>query len=186
MVVATSTMVAIGAAMAVVGAATSAVGVIQQGEAAKKSADYNAEVAANNAKIADQNAKWAGHAGEQQAAIQQQKTRAAVGAMLADQGASGVDVESESSKNTRASAAELGQLDAMTIRSNAARQAYGYEVDSSNSTAQSQLDKFQGENAKSASNINAGSTLLSGLGSAATNYASIAKKSSAVDTSGSQ
>ena len=145
-------------------------GAIQQGRAASASANYNAQVAANNAKIAQQNATWAGQAGEAQAAASEAKTRAAVGATQAAQGASGVDVNSGSASDVRASQAEIGMLDALTIRSNAARQAYGYQTQSASDTAQSKLDKSQAKNDSTAGLIGGGATLLGGLGTTAMNY----------------
>ncbi len=53
-------------------------------------------------------------------------------------------------------------LDAMTIRSNAARAAYGYQVESVSKAAESQLLKKQAKNDKIAGVIGAGSTVLGG------------------------
>lgn len=146
------------------------VGSLISGNAKSESAKYNAAVAANNATIASQNATRAAQAGEAQAAMSQQKTRATVGAIKASQAASGIDVNQGSAVDVRSSAAELGELDAITIRSNAARTAYGYQTQSASDTAQSNLDKFTAENDETASEIGAGTTVLGGLGSASLNY----------------
>ena len=110
------------------GAAVSAVGSMEAGSAAKASADYQSQVARNNALIANQNATWTAQAGESKVAAQGMKTAAVVGQAKAAQGASNIDVNSGSAAAVRAGTQSLGMLDAMTIRSNAARQAYGYTV----------------------------------------------------------
>lgn len=163
---------------AVVGGA----GAIQQGQAAKSAADYNAQVAQNNAKIATQNATWAAQEGEANAGEQGAKTKATVAATLASEGASGVDVNSGSFQNVRSSETELGMLDALTIRSNAARTAYGYETQATGDIAQSQLDKAQGQNSELSSYVNAGSTVLGGVGNAASKYTDFLNQGSILNT----
>lgn len=148
-----------------------AYGAYEQGKAGKASEKYNAAVSQQDANVAKQNEAIAGQAGEEQAAMVQQRTRATVGAIRANQAASGVDVNSGSDVDVRSSASELGELDALTVRSNATREAYGYGVQAENFEAQGTLDQFEGENDLKASEIGAGSTFLSGLGSAANNYA---------------
>lgn len=160
----------IGLVTSIASAGIGALGAIRSADASSSAASYNAEVAANNATIAQQNATWAGQAGEQQAAMQEQKTRATVGAIQASQAAGGVDVNSGSAVDVRSSAAQLGELDAITIRSNAARQAYGYNVQAAGDTSQSQLDRFQASQDTTGGYINAGSTLLGGIGSATSQY----------------
>lgn len=158
-------------AVGAVGAGVSAIGAINAAHAQSEAADYNAKIAAQNQQLANQNATQAGLAGEQQAAMSEQKTRAEVGAIKAASAAGGVDVNSGSAVDVRSSAAELGELNAITIRSNAAKQAYGYETQATGSGNQATLDTLQGSNATTAGEIGAGSTLLGGLGSAGANYA---------------
>jgi hypothetical protein len=140
--------------------ALSAIGSITQGQAASRAAAYNAQVAANNAKIATQNANYAGAEGEAQVGIQNQRTRALVGSELAQQGASGINVHSGSDVDVRSSAAATGELSALTIRSEAAKRAYGYQTQAASDTGQEALDKSQSSSDATAGYINAGSTLL--------------------------
>lgn len=153
------------------GAVLSAAGSYESGKAGKNAADYQAQVAANNAQIATQNETLAIESGEQTASNQSMKTRATVGATVAGQGASGVDVNSKSFTDVRAGEAELGHLDALTIRSNAARQAYGYAVKAVSETAQSKLDTSMGEQSMLSGEIGAASSLLGGASSAGSKYA---------------
>lgn len=153
-------------------AAIGTMGAIQQGNAAKASADYNAQVQNNNAKISLQNATFAGQKGAAAAEAESMKTRAKVGAITANQGASGVDIGSGSSVDVRSSASEMGELSAINIRSNAAREAYGYQTDAAGDKAQAQLDKAEGRNAQTAGYMNAGKTILGAAGSAANSWGS--------------
>lgn len=158
------TAATIGTIASVVGTGMSVFGALQSGKAASQSAKYNAAVATNNQEIANQNARYAAQEGEVNAARKQQETRAKIGGVLAEQGASGVDVNSGSAVDTRASASEVGAEDALTIRSNAARQAYGYQTQATNYGAEAELDKSKAKSSATSGYINAGSTFLSGLG----------------------
>lgn len=157
-------------ATAVGSTALSAYGAYEQGQASKAAAGYNAQLAANNAKVAQQNAAYAGAEGDVNAGNEGMKTRATVGAITANQGASGVRLDSGSSVATRESAAKVGMLNQQTIRSNAARTAYGYQTQAANATAQGQLYNYESKMANQSSYINAGSTILGGAGRALNNY----------------
>lgn len=179
----TTTVVAvIGAVAAAAGAATSAAASMQQAEAAKAAAEYQSKVAAGNQQIALQNASFAAASGEEKAAIQEQKTRAQVGSIAAAEGSSGVDINSPTASAVRTSAGELGALDTSTIRSNAAREAYGYQTQAANFGNASSADISQGNNASIAGDVGAAGGLLSGFGSASTNYANVMGKASGIDT----
>ncbi|MFS6760683.1 hypothetical protein WHJ69_14435, partial [Staphylococcus aureus] len=129
-------------------AGLAAMGQIQQAQAAKASANYNAAVQENNAQIAQQNATLEGQQGAANAEQEQMKTRANVGAIKAGQAASGINVNSGSAVDVQSGAADTGMLNAITVRSNAARQAYGDQTQAANATGQSALDKAQGRNAE--------------------------------------
>lgn len=172
-------------AASVAGTAVTAYGAESSASAQKSQAEYQAQVAANNATIANQNAKLTSAAGEQSAANQGLKTRAEVGAIKAEQAASGIDVNTGSAVDVRSSAADLGQLNQLTLRSNAARQAYGYETEAAGFTGQSAADVAAGQNAVTAGGISAGSSVLGGLGSAGSNYAKWSLSSGAGAPSGS-
>ena len=154
-----------------VGAGISAYGQYQSREAQSANAAYQAQVAANNAKIAQSNAAMDIQSGEIQAANQGLKTRAAVGTIKAQEGASGIDVNSGSFPQARAAESEIGMMDALTIRSNAAKQAYSQEVAATSATAESGLLTAQSGQAASAAPIAAAGTLLSSASSVGGNYA---------------
>ncbi len=162
-------------ATTVLAAGVSAYGMMQQGAAAKSAADYQSQVAANNAIIGNQNARYAIQAGNAQAEQSQIKTNQIVGAMMAAQASSGVDVGSGSPLDTRTSQKEIGALDVAQIRNNAARQAYGYQTGAMSNTAQSQLLTVQGQNAATAGEIGGVSSILGGASSFGKNYVDFSK-----------
>jgi hypothetical protein len=152
---------ALGLAAGIAGAGIQAVGTYNQDLAQSQNAAYQAQVAANNSKIAGQNQAWDVQAGEVAAGNQGLKTRAMVGATKAAQGASGVDVNSGSFVGARTGEAEFGALDALTIRSDAARKAYAASVQANNYTAEGKLDTAESTQAANAAPVAATGSLLS-------------------------
>lgn len=173
---------AAGLVMAAIGTAVSVSGQMQQASAQKASANYQSEVAASNQQQATQNAQFTAASGQEQAAQQEMKTRAQVGAIAAGEASSGVDVNSPTSTDVRTSQGELGQLDAQTIKSNAARQAYGYEVEGTQFGNQAAAETATGQNAEMAGEFGASGGLLSGVGNASLNYAKAIGSASGLST----
>lgn len=143
------------------GSALSAVGSVRQGQQQANAANFNAAVAANNAQLATQNATTAGQVGAEETAITQQKTRAEVGAIKAAQAANGIDINSGSAVDVRSSASELGELNAITIRGNAARTAYGYQTQARSDEANANLLRQEANYDTEAGDTKAATTLLS-------------------------
>ncbi|MGC9966389.1 MAG: hypothetical protein ABSE08_13385 [Syntrophobacteraceae bacterium] len=110
-----------------------------QGYSQYQAANYNAQVAANNQKIAQQNAGIS----LQQGTIAEENQRLKTGGMIAaidtQQAASGIQTNSGSALNVRSSAAETGELDALTIRYNSQLAARNEMQAASNFGAQSSL-----------------------------------------------
>lgn len=121
-----------------------------------------AQIARNNAIIARQNASQALGAGEVRAEGQGLKNRAQLGAIRAGQAASGVDVNTGSAADVQQSAAMLGAHDMMMIRSNAARQAYGYETEALGQEQQAKLYRKGAKIAPWEGGLNAVGSLLGG------------------------
>ncbi len=161
------------AVIGIAGAGISAFGAEEAGQARAANADYQSQVARNNAEIARQNVALTQGAGAAKEAAQGMKTRAAGGAIRAGFGASNIDVNSGSARDVETSAAKLGALDALTIRSNTAREAYGYQVAATSDTAESQLLTQQAGQERTAGDIGALGTFLSGASSVGGKYASL-------------
>ncbi len=147
--------------LAAASAGMQALGSIAQGKAASNAAKYNAQVAENNAKIAKQNATFAGAEGAQHQEQQGLKNRATSASIRANQGASGIDVNSGSAADVQASQRMLGQLDVANIRANAVRKAYGFQTDAVSYQSEAALQRTNAKNATKAGYIGAASTLLS-------------------------
>ncbi|SRR6266849_3975103 len=155
----------IGLAMTLMGGATAAGGSIFGGEASSSMYKYKAALAEQNAKIAKQNAAYELALGESQAQQQGMKTRATVSQTRATQGAGGLDVNTGSNAAVRTSELQLGQFDQAILRNNAARRAYGWEVQAVQETAESQLDTMAASNAKTEGMLGAFTSILGAGGS---------------------
>lgn len=152
------------------GAVTGAVGAEQTAAAQQKAASYQSQVAANNQALANQAAQQTTAAGESQVATQELKTRADIGAIESAQAASNVNVNSGSAVDVRSSAASLGQLNALNIRTTAEQQAYTQQVQGTSYGAQSGLYQQEANQAPIAGAIGANSSLLSGSNGVANQY----------------
>lgn len=141
--------------------AASAVGKIMEGNARSESDLYASQVAANNAKTAAQNAAWTIESGDIASGNESRKTAALIGHQKAAQGANNIDVNSGSAVDVRSSTAALGMLDALTIRSDAARRAYGYQVQQQNFETEAAAKRASAKYAKTAGWLGAGGSLLS-------------------------
>lgn len=153
-------MISMGANVA--GAVMGAFGSSAQGRAASDAAAYQAAVARNNQTIAEQNAQLAEQKGRQEEAAKREQTAQMMGSLRARAAGSGVDVNSGSPLNLQEDVARLGELDALTIRNNAARSAYGYRTQGADFGAQAGLLDVQAQNARKAGNIGAFSSIIGG------------------------
>jgi hypothetical protein len=145
----------------IAGGGIQAMGQYNSLEAQSANAAYQAQVAANNAVIAGRNANMDLQAGETAEVNRGLKTRAQVGATLAGQSGSGVDVNSGSFVGSRRAVSEIGALDALTIRSDTAKKVYADQTQQSNFEAQSGLLKNESEQADAAAPLAAAGSLLS-------------------------
>jgi hypothetical protein len=152
----------VSAGLALAGTGLSAFCKYESGQATQATMAYQAQVAQNNAIIAKQNARWDMQAGEAAASAQGLKTRAQVGSTVAKTAAGGVATGVGSAADTVAGEREVGLINAMTIRSNASREAYGQEVQATSDTAQAQLDTMEGSQAAEGGDLGAIGSLLSG------------------------
>lgn len=124
------------------------IGDLAEGGAKMNSLAYQAQVANYNADIAAAE-------GEARSDRQMLKTAATVGAIKVAQAASGIDITKGSAPMVQESARRLGKYDALTIRSDAAREAFGYRT-----KAKALLEEK--ENVDTMRWLNAASTLLGG------------------------
>lgn len=159
---------------AIVTGGLQSLGIMQQGQAAAGAAKFNAKVSAENAAVARQNAAIISQAGSEQAAQKSLGNKEVMGSFKANKGAGGVDINSGSSAQTESSIGEIGQLDAMTIRSNATKEAYGQQVKATNEEAQSLLSLNEAKEDIQGSQLEAGTAFLATMDNAAQNFAKFA------------
>ncbi|PRZ51227.1 hypothetical protein BX589_12068 [Paraburkholderia fungorum] len=152
-------------AMTAASAAMSAEGAQQQAKATASADQYQAQVAKNNQTIANQYAAQATADGENKVAIKQQQTAQMIGGERAAMAANGVDLNSGSALRIQGDTAKLGDVDALTIRNNAARAAYGYQLQGLSYGQQATLDESSAANAVSAGNLNSFASIVGGASS---------------------
>lgn len=134
--------------VALIGAAVSAYGVHQAG----KDADRIERANAKNADIAAQDAIRRGNNEEEE---HRRRVRAMLGAQRSRLSANNVDTSSGSPLGLLVDTISFGELDALTIRNNAAREAWGYQSEGA-------ISRMQGRAARRSGNWQAAGTLLAG------------------------
>lgn len=126
-----------------------------QSRALKAAGDYQETVANTNAEIANIETEQILSSADASVSRRDMARRAMIGSARARAGASGTDVNSGSNALITIGEDFAGKIDALTIRNNAARAAWGYKV-------QSQQDTFEGQFAKMTANNQAQQRLLTG------------------------
>lgn len=154
----------IGIGTAVVGGITGAVGAESAGQAKSSAALYQAGVAGINTKVATQNADYMRETGEIDARRSGLKTADAIARTRVAQSGSGVDINSGSPAAVTESEHAIGVEDQATIRNNAARRAYGFDVQAESERQKGVMDVAEASNARKAGGLGA---LTSILGAAA-------------------
>lgn len=146
-----------------IGAAViSAYGMHEQGQAAKEMGEYSAKVSENNAKTAEYAAKDAEHRGAIEEDAQRRQVRQVMGQQRVGLAAQGGDLTDQSSVNILSDTAQFGELDALTVRSNAAREAWGMRVQGVDAINKAQASRYEGKATARSANISAFGTLLAG------------------------
>lgn len=124
--------------------------------------EYEAGVDRRNADLADRQAANVLAAGSQAEARSRLNTQLEIGATRASYAGQGVDTNTGSAVETQATEAGLGELDALTIRNNAANEAYGYSVTAASDRQAAKLAEYSGANAAAGYRNAATGTLLTG------------------------
>ena len=133
---------------------------------------YQAQVDDNNRKVALWKAQDAKDRGAKEEASLRTKVAQLKGRQKSALAASGVEIGDGSALDILGDTAALGELDALTIRSNAEREAYEQKVNASNLAANASMKRMGADNAIIAGRIGATTSLLSGAGSIASKWQS--------------
>jgi len=148
----------------------------QQAKAAAGQANYQAAVDRNNKIISDRQAEDAIKRGQADEQEHRRKVSQVKGSQRVAFASKGIDLGSDVVIDTLSDTAMLGELDALTIRNNAEREAYGYRVQGMNYGASAQNNALSAKNAKSAGRTGMFTTLLSGASTISGNYADYKNK----------
>lgn len=142
------------------------------GIAQRESAESEAELADFNASVATTQAQDAIERGQDEESRYRTGVRDLIGSQRAGFAASGVTVDFGSAEDVQADAAFLGELDALTNRNNAAREAWGYKVQAVDLRKRAEIARKTGVYAEAtgreqqkAARIGAATTLVAGAGS---------------------
>lgn len=151
--------------MAAIGGLIGAAGSLVQGMAAQQEANYQAQIARNNAIIAKQNAVYAQVAGSREEEAYRIKATNVRATQRASFATSGIDVNIGSPLRIQVGTKKIEELDALTIRNNAFREATSFKQQARDFRAQAGLYEMQGRNAMISGAIGAASGALSAVGS---------------------
>lgn len=128
-------------------------------EAENRANLYNAALADRNADLAEYDAQWAINKGEADAALIRRDVDQVVGQQRSSFGASGVEVDSGSTADVVVDTQTLGELDALTVERNSARQAWSIREEAK--SYRMQADMYRAGHKDPTSVF--GGSLLSGL-----------------------
>lgn len=120
------------------------------GEQQQDAAESSAELMDYNAAVSDLQARDATERGELEAQRFRSRTRVLVGEQRAGIAAGNVDVGYGSAVDVQADATFLGELDALTVRTNAAREAWGFRVQAVDDRKRAEVTRKEGVNAAAA------------------------------------
>lgn len=135
-----------GVEIAAMMAATSLAGAYAQAQAAQAQGDFQKKMSDLNAEIADRQAEDAEQRGGVEAGRAIIKGRRAADSARVAAAAAGLDPNSGSAADLIAESEAAGQMDAITIKNNAAREAWGYKVNAISSRSSGQMAQLAGSN----------------------------------------
>ena len=160
-----------GLALQGLGAIAQARGQRQAAAAKANEYEYQAKIDDNNRKVALWKAQDAQDRGAKDEAALRIKVAKLKGRQKSALAASGVEIGDGSALDILGDTAALGELDALTIRSNAEREAYEQKVNASNLAANAGMKRMGAGNAIIAGRIGSMTSLLTGAGSIASQWA---------------
>ena len=158
-------IVAIGSTVA--STAMGFMGAMQQAQAQSAAASYQAAVARNNKIVADRAAEDALARGRSAEVAKANETNRLMGRQTISLAANGMDVGSGSSLDLIGDTAAQGQLDQLTVRSNAYREAAGYAQQGAGYASQAAMADATASGAESAGLTRGFTTLIAGAGQVA-------------------
>lgn len=123
------------------------------GEIEQQAAEDQAKIYEFNAAVAEMQAEDAVKRGHDEESRFRAGVRGLIGSQRAAFAASNVDVGFGSALDVQADAAYLGELDALTIRNNAAREAWGFKIEAEDSRRRAAITRRTGAYAAEAGRL---------------------------------
>ena len=136
-------------------AATTAIGTYAQSKALKAKGNYEAQIAETNARYADLAAEDTLARGDKTSSQVRREGKRVKGAQRAGFAGQGVDVNTGTAQAVQDSTETLSEMDALTVKNNAWREAWGYKT-------QAQDYRAQGRMARLSTKFDRATTLLTG------------------------
>jgi len=141
-------------------------GALNEADATRAKAKYQKTVSDSNARFAELNATQAIQEGDRAALQVRQQGDAITGTQRAGFAGQGVDVNTGTAADVQRETQTLSAMDALTLKNNAWRKAYGYKVEAINATRKGQFAQKAADQAASdtllTGGLNAFSTLAKG------------------------
>lgn len=131
-------------------------------DAAVRSGNYQGDIYELNATVAEQQRVDAIARGQEAESRSRAGTRQLAGRQRAVGAAQGLALDTGSIANLQAETAQLGELDALTIRNNAKREAWGFQLEAQSDRMSAELARQGGQNEAAALRTRGTSTLLTG------------------------
>lgn len=157
-------------ASAGISAISAITGAFTQANAARAQGDVESIISGINSRIASLQSAETIEAGDIAASREELKSQQVQGSILSSQGASGIDVGSGSSALVRNAARSVGTQDALTIRNNAQRQAFGFQTQALSETSKGQIAQLTAKAQADQDILNGGLSAIRGPLSIAANY----------------
>lgn len=145
-----------------------------QAEAYRIKGEYEKAAYETNAKLATMNAEDAIARGDQDAGTIFKRGRAVRGSQRAALAAQGIKIDSGSAQEIQGETATLSELDMLTVKNNAWREAWGYKLQAGQYTSAGIMAEIQGRAQANAVKNKASATLLAGQIGLGTSVASAA------------
>lgn len=161
------TLAIAGLVASVASAGMGAIGSMQQSQAQASAARYQAAVAENARTVAEWQAKDAEKRGLIAEEQRRTKTRLQIGAQRSALASMGADINDGSNLDIIGDTAAVGEQDALTIRSNYAREAWDKRVAATTYAGDAALAKSNAANFDGNSWIGVGANLIAGASSVA-------------------
>jgi hypothetical protein len=142
------------------GGAMQAYGQLREGQAAQATANYQAYIAEQNRKTALETARRTQEAAARDEEALRRKNAQLAGSQRANAAGSGIDLGSGSIADVFDDTVRLGEEDALTLRSKWWDDVNARHMEARNFGSEAQLTRMRGKQARSASYINATTSLL--------------------------